>query len=126
MKVQHIASILWLTHFWIPTRAWHDSDMLKCLSNVRNPRLHVLALVDPSDSTNEVQVLRDMGWSIMYTGDNDPAEQLMLAEGGLEEKFSRDMYRCPKTWEHKLGNCQFCDDGCFKAGRVEVHLKKHR
>ena len=127
-KVRDIAKDLQSTHFWIPTRAWHDWRMSEVIEYevMHLSNVHVLASVDPSDDVGEVQVVKDMGWSIMFTGDNDPAEQMMLVEGGLEGKFTKDMYRCPKTWKHKLGHCAHCTEGCFKDTRVEVHLKKHR
>jgi len=127
-KVRQILLQMPDTLFWIPTRAWHDWRMSEHIeySIFPLPNARVSASVDPTDNISEVQVARDMVWSLMFTGDNDPAEQTMLTENGLDEKWTKDMYRCPKTWQDAKGHCALCTEGCFRKERTEVHLKKHR
>ena len=126
VKVRAIATQLPTTGFWIPTRAWRDRDMRLAIKRWSTSNMRVLASIDPSVSESDIEMLRSEGWSLMYAGDNEDSNQMLLGEQGLEEKVTRGMHRCRKTWEHKLGHCAVCRDGCFSEGRVEVHLKKHR
>lgn len=126
VQVVAIATLLPRTQFWIPTRAWRDRDTRLAIQRWQKPNMHVMASIDPTTTELEVAMLREDGWSLFYVGDNGDPGQFLLGESGLEEKITKDMFRCPKTWQHKLGHCVICEEGCFKKSRVEVHLKKHR
>lgn len=127
-KVCSILKTLYDVTFWIPTRAWHDPIMRREIEfevfGKTNAR--VLASIDPSDDEHEVKVLRGMGWSTVFAGDNEDPDQMLLASNGIVPKLSADMHRCEKTWHHRTGHCAVCEDGCFASHRVDVHLKEHR
>jgi hypothetical protein len=83
--------------------------------------------VDPSDNPEHINMLRSCGMSIVATGGMwNNRDQLMLTEQGVEPNPLCHMHRCEKTWDERSGHCAVCEDGCFKEGIVEVHLKKHR
>lgn len=128
-KVRGICDILPETLFWIPTRAWWDPFMQDAIEEMvlSLPNARVMASVDPTVSASTIEELRETGWSILYvTKSNEEQGQLVLREHGLEENVTKGMFRCPKTWEKKLGHCGTCEQGCFSAERVEVQLKYHR
>jgi hypothetical protein len=117
------------TLFWIPTRAWQDRDMHDWIGEMilPLPNARVMASLDPTNSVGQQEALQRLGWSIVFTGDNSPPDQLLLAEGGgTTEKRTAGMYLCPKTWGDDKGHCAVCTEGCFAGRSVAVHLKKHR
>lgn len=116
------------TLFWIPTRAWHDGKMAEHIERAVFPlkNARVLASVDPDTTPDAYVWLRHRGWSLVYSGDNENPNQLMLTPHGVHEKVTSRMHRCEKTWDERKGYCATCDVGCFSADRVEVHLKQHR
>lgn len=107
------------TTFWIPTRAWCIprtgniniemvdliNEHVRSLSNAR-----VLASTDPSYTAEQFELLRQIGWNTMFFGDN---------------AIDWGMFMCPKTWRPVHSYCRICRDGCFKRGRVDIHLKAH-
>jgi len=98
--------------FWIPTRGWRNQEIRKEIENelfvCKNVR--VMASLDPSNGIEEIESLKESGWSTLYFGDNEDLQ---------------DRIKCPKTWNHKNGACESCKKGCFAKKRVDVHLKKH-
>ena len=123
--------------FWIPTRAWRVAPMAYLIEeNIidRNiPNARVMASVDPSVSEFTERQLMGRGWSTVFAGENDP-DQLRLKDAMCVDARTKGRFKCPKTWQpHVLpgdvapsGLCAICDDGCFSADRVEVHLRQHR
>ena len=108
---------------WCPTRAWRHPLLRAALESLRehHSNLALLASIDPSNSAEDVQSLKDSGWSTMFFGDDD---------------VSDDQFKCPKTWGHVKGACAKCKRGCFQAAPmmqqqrgstkpVHVHLKQH-
>jgi hypothetical protein len=81
------------------------NEHVRSLSNAR-----VLASTDPSYTAAQFDALRQLGWNTMFFGDN---------------ALDLGMFMCPKTWEPIHSYCRICKDGCFKRGRVDVHLKTH-
>jgi len=117
------------TLFWIPTRAWQDTIMRNFIAKtiLPLPNARVMASTDPSITPEDEKYLLKMGYSVLFTGDNDSPDQLLLTEdGGTTEKRTAGMYRCPKTWGDERGHCAVCTEGCFSGKSVAVHLKKHR
>jgi len=129
-KVRGICDRMPDTTFWIPTRAWQDSEMEAAIEDyglLELPNARVMASVDPSVGNQDtLDYLHDCGWSILYVGHNEHQDQMVLGEEGLEEGLTKGMYRCPKTWEEKLGHCAICAEGCFSEKRVDVQLRKHK
>ena len=98
------------TLFWIPTRAWHHPKLKQMIEHIalNKHNARILASIDPSDDENQIQQLKDDGWSTVRIGANQETR-----------------YRCPKTFEHKTGHCATCTKGCFSDSRVDVQLKLH-
>ena len=130
LKVDDIITRMPDTIFWIPTRAWQDSAMQEIIEEVVLDRANarVMASLDPSTAdAYTINYLRERGWSILYVGHNEDQEQQLLTEtGDTEENLTEGMFRCPKTWEGKLGHCAICTEGCFSEKRVDVQLRKHK
>lgn len=103
---------------WIPTRAWRNPLLqlaVKALAD-RYSNVRILASMDPSNSAEEWTMVKAMGWSTMFFGDDD---QLTTPNGDRS-------FKCPKTHRHLTGHCAICKGGCFRADkRVDVHLKEH-
>lgn len=127
VKVGKIASLLPSTHFWIPTRAWHDHAMRNYIERIaaHHPNIHALASVDPDTTLGELAQLRADGWSLVFAGDNG-CGQMLLDGDSARENPTDGMHRCEKTWEQRSGHCEVCVDGCFSPGRMEIHLKQHK
>lgn len=104
--------------FWMPTRSWRNPLLMaRVESELRTlPNLHVLASFDPSNTAEEWEAVRAMGWSTMFFGDDDM----------LTTPLGDRMFKCPKTHGHVAGACAKCKRGCFEGhGRVDVHLAAH-
>jgi hypothetical protein len=116
------------TLFWIPTRAWRNAEMLRCIQDyiLPTPNIRVICSIDPSTSEDEIDYLRAHGVSLVFTGDNENSNQMMLTFGDCADKLTARMKRCRKTWDTAKGYCAVCNDGCFAEGRVEVHLRYHK
>jgi hypothetical protein len=119
------------TLFWIPTRAWQDREMANTIERfvLPLPNARVMASCDPTTTKDTMNTLNRLGWSIVFAGDNEDSNQLLLNGDGLEEKATFGMHRCEKTWDERKGACATCAEGCFRdrgEGPVRVHLKKHR
>lgn len=116
--------------FWIPTRAWQNDVMFGAIYSLQAERenARVMCSVDPSVPLWQVEKLRHHGMSIVFTGDNEDADQMLLLPDGIGTavKYTSEMHRCEKTWQQRTGHCAVCEDGCFSSDRVEVHLKEHR
>jgi len=129
IKVMRIGQLMPTTKFWIPTRAWRDEEMRECIERYMrwSSNVRVLASVDPSNTEAEIEMLREQSWSIVATGGvwND-RNQMMLTPNGVALSPVSGMHRCEKTWDQNTGHCLQCEDGCFKDGRVEIHLKRHQ
>ena len=127
-KVMLIVQEMPDTLFWIPTRAWHDGNIADLIERIvfPMPNARVLASTDPDTTLDEFVWLRYRGWSIVFTGDNDDPNQLLLTPNGVRENKTLGMFRCEKTWDMRKGHCATCDAGCFSPEQVEVHLKWHR
>jgi len=98
--------------FWIPTRAWRDENLRRLLIDRIQPleNHRMMMSIDPSNSKEEIEKLKEDGFSTMYFGDNSDIEDRIL---------------CQKTWNKEDGYCQICNEGCFSEERVDVHLKRH-
>ena len=127
-KVRGVLSLMPETLFWIPTRAWRDLTMRAAIDELvlAQSNARVMASLDPTNGEHDFTLLRDRGWPLLFSGDNDPDEQLMLVEGGAVEKLTKNMRRCEKTWEDRHGHCAICTEGCFSSNQVDVHLRQHR
>ena len=104
--------------FWMPTRGWRDALLQARITADLMPikNLHVLASFDPSNTPEEWEMMRSMGWSTMFFGDDEM----------LHTPLGEKMFKCPKTWGHVKGACASCKRGCFEGhGRVDVHLAAH-
>lgn len=106
------------TDWWMPTRAWRDPLLQAMIEAVLRPltNLHILASMDISNTAEEWENMRAMGWSTMFFGD-DTRTHTPLGE---------KMFKCPKTFGHVKGACEVCKKGCFEGhGRVDVRLSEH-
>lgn len=127
-KVRRILNALPETLFWIPTRAWQVVGMEHAIEErilpLKNAR--VMASIDPHVSECTERALKQLGWSTVFTGDNEDPRQLLLSVNGVREKRTRMHVKCVKTWSSAHGHCAECTTGCFSKERVDVHLKQHR
>ena len=127
-KVARILKELPRTLFWIPTRAWHSSKMVAHIERhifpLKNAR--VMASVDTDTTPEQFEYLKRRGWSMVFAGDNSDPNQLLLAEGGVQENVTASMHRCEKTWDEASGHCAKCGRGCFSRRPSSVHLRRHR
>ena len=115
MKIEALVKANPQTLFWIPTRAWHDSnliDALMHLDGLKNVRL--MLSLDPSDDADAVEYAVSTGISTMFYGDDDNHPL------GNENAFY-----CRKTWKHEIGACKRCRFGCFHDSQKHVWLKQH-
>jgi len=101
--------------FMLPTRAWRDSLLHAAFKSAVEdlPNLRPLASLDPSNTDEEVEFLKDTGWSTMFYGNN------MATKGRA---------KCPKTWTSSgKVKCQNCpsNNHCFSSKQVHIHLKQH-
>lgn len=104
--------------FWLPTRAWRNPLLQARIMGTLMPleNLHILASFDPSNTPEEWEQMRALGWSTMFFGDDSM----------LHTPLGEKMFKCPKTWGHVKGACGVCKRGCFEQhGRVDVHLAQH-
>jgi hypothetical protein len=125
-KVRDIMSRCPDTLFWIPTRAWRGKLRLEIeMQIMRLCNSRVMASIDPTTTPREELVLRESGWSMLFAGDNN-LDQLVLAPAGVADSRTKGFARCAKTWKGAHGHCAVCEEGCFSAARVDVHLKQHR
>jgi len=103
--------------FWVPTRAWTDPEVAghieRILINIKNVR--IMASVDISATDKEWRRIISLGWSTLFVGDDDRKT----------DPFGNKLFKCPKTFFHKKGNCATCKAGCFSKKQVHVHLKQH-
>lgn len=101
--------------FWIPTRAWQDSQLRHFILNRIKPlpNVRIQASIDPYTTNSDVNLLQVEGWNLAYFGTND-----------LQEGFTR----CPKTWKKARSKstikCSECNI-CFGTSPVNVHYKMH-
>ena len=135
--VQKVASIMLHAPsvlFWIPTRAWRVVEMQHSIEELvlPLPNARVLASLDPSVPEFVEDALKQLGWSTVFAGENDP-DQLRLSDAMCVDARTQGKFRCPKTWQstapgmnHVSGLCAECQDGCFSAHRVDVHLRQHK
>jgi hypothetical protein len=116
-KVEDIVKKNKNTKFWIPTRAWRNDHLLKCINTVlgKYDNVYLIASMDPSNTKEEWKKLKENNWSTMFFGDDT------LTQTPNGDKF----IKCKKTWEKKKGHCQRCSNGCFSNKRTDVILKKH-
>lgn len=102
--------------FWIPTRAWRNSEYREAIELKVLPlaNARVLASLDPSNDNQEVADIVESGWSTMFYGDDEATQDRIL---------------CDKTHAHVKGACATCSNGCFEAAfgfkQVHVHLNQH-
>lgn len=115
IKVRDILLATPATKWWIPTRAWRDPILAAFIDAMIRPlpNAYVQASMDPSNSMQDWQNVKDLGWPVMFFGD-DHATQTPLGDA---------LARCPKTWEHTKASCSTCTL-CFD-GASNVHLRKH-
>jgi hypothetical protein len=119
--VQRVANLLDAmpdSVFWIPTRSWRNPVLFAMVQTMASKRKNarVLASMDPSNTSEEWEHVRNIGASTMFYG-NDAM---------LETPNGERMFKCPKTHAHLKGHCEICKAGCFNAKkRVNVHLKQH-
>ena len=108
------------TVWWVPTRAWRNKGLKELIEDVLFP-LKNIALngsLDPTNTKEEEQMLKDSGWNTMYFGDDTKTTS----------SVGDRRYLCPKTHK-KLKICDTCKGGCFSQvviGRQSnVHLSQH-
>lgn len=108
------------TAFWIPTRAWRDERFRPLIESEIMPLANafVSASIDPTSTPEEVRLLKDNGWSLMFFGIDDIGE--------AEKKFGVEFCPCPKTHDkdHQKGICLRCRQ-CFSEKGTAIHLKRH-
>lgn len=99
------------TVFWAPTRAWRSDIQREAIERELFPidNIRLQASLDPTNTVEEIQSLKDSGWSTIFFGDDSDIQNREL---------------CPKTWEKKKGGCSTCNL-CFSKERVDIHLKMH-
>lgn len=100
--------------FWLPTRSWRSKALRPIIEAKLLPiaNLRLQASLDPSNTQAEIDSLVNAGWSTMFFGNDDkPAVP--------------NSVKCAKTWEHALGHCSKCTNGCFSSKQKHVWLKKH-
>ena len=108
------------TTWWVPTRAWRNKGLKQLIEDVLFPLKNVAinASLDPSNTKEEEQLLKDSGWATMYFGDDTKTTS----------SIGDRRYLCPKTHK-KLKICDTCKGGCFAKvaiGRTShVHLSQH-
>ena len=108
------------TTWWVPTRAWRNKGLKQLIEDVLFPLKNVAinASLDPSNTKEEEQLLKDSGWNTMYFGDDTKTTSSVGDRRNL----------CPKTHK-KLKICDTCKGGCFSKvaiGRTShVHLSQH-
>ena len=104
--------------FWIPTRAWRQTEFREAIEVklFQFLNLSIMASIDPSNSIEEVQMLDKSGWSKMFFGHDNVEE----AEAAFRTRFAK----CPKTHKGLHGSCRTCNL-CFTTEQINVHLKKH-
>ena len=108
------------TTWWVPTRAWRNKGLKQLIEDVLFPLKNVAinASLDPSNTKEEEQLLKDSGWATMYFGDD------IKTTSSVGDR----RYLCPKTHK-KLKICDTCKGGCFSKvaiGRTShVHLSQH-
>lgn len=96
---------------WLPTRAWRGHLRSLIEQHIMPlPNVRLMASIDPSNTPEEIADLTTSGWSTMFFGDDNATEGRFL---------------CPKTHDHQNGHCLTCENGCFSADQVHVHLKSH-
>ncbi len=118
-RVYDIVTINPDSEWWMPTRAWRDPLLMAMIQAVLKPltNRHVLASMDLSNTPEEWEAVRGMGWSTMYINEDKAMTHTPLGE---------KMFKCPKTYGHVKGACETCKRGCFEGyGRVDVSLWKH-
>lgn len=96
--------------YWIPTRAWRVPYLRRIVQALvmSLPNARVMASIDPSNTSSDVEAITAAGWSTMFFGDDNATVGRFL---------------CPKT--HAEGRCIDCQGGCFEAGQVHIHLLQH-
>lgn len=112
LKVRRLCLGLPDVQFWLPTRAWRQPGLRILCETLLFPfkNLHIMASTDPSNSREEMDMLKRNGWSTYFFGDNEiPPFPKML--------------KCPKTWQNRKGYCPFCSEGCFSGKQVHVWSK---
>ena len=108
------------TTWWIPTRAWRNKGLKQLIEDVLFPLKNVAinASLDPSNTKEEEQLLKDSGWATMYFGDDTKTTS----------SVGDRRYLCPKTHK-KLKICDTCNCGCFSKVAIcrtsHVHLSQH-
>lgn len=105
------------TLFWVPTRAWRNRIMRSLLNEqvAWRKNIRLIASMDPSNTPDEWEAVRELGWSTMFYG-NDTLDATPTGE---------PFFKCPKTWDKKKAACATCVGGCFEDVQVNVHLKRH-
>ena len=103
------------TLFWVPTRAHHNREIMQALAPRNRPaNLRMLASTDVDTTRAHWARLDRAGWSMMYHG------------GSADIPPPTPAHKCAKTWEHTLGHCATCSEGCFNPCQTTVWLKFHR
>ena len=108
------------TVWWVPTRAWRNKGLKELIEDVLFPlkNIAINGSLDPSNTKEEEQLLKDSGWATMYFGDDTKTTS----------SIGDRRYLCPKTHK-KLKICDTCKGGCFSKvaiGRTShVHLSQH-
>jgi len=108
------------TVWWVPTRAWRDEGLKQLIQDVLFPlkNISLNASLDPTNTKQEEQMLKDSGWNTMYFGDDKQTTS----------KVGDRRYLCPKTHK-KIKICDTCKGGCFSqvalGKQANVHLSQH-
>jgi len=122
-KIRATASLLPYTKFWIPTRGWRIDGVRTAIESLFDiPNVYILASVDPYSMKHDksaLSAIKKTKWRTMSFGDNT----------GKAFKNLGKLYKCPKTFKHRLGFCGTgkCTNGCFSKSNppINVLLKQH-
>jgi len=113
---EEFPDVIW----WLPTRAWRDIELRGLIARylMPLPNLALNASLDPTNTENEIRLLKSDGWNTMFYGDDTRTT--------MNEKR---MFMCPKTHKKLTNHCGICKGGCFSLSsigrRTDVHLSQH-
>jgi hypothetical protein len=117
-RVINIAKELKGYKIWVPTRSWRSPVLFAMAQQAfrKYPNIILMASMDPSNSQEEWEHVKNLNLNTMFFGDDD----MEVTPNGDK------VFKCPKTHKHLNGHCAICKGGCFTTrNRVDVHLKQH-
>jgi hypothetical protein len=103
--------------FWLPTRAWVNTNFRQIISDTLLwlPNVFLQASTDIETPVTDIYWLLKNNWNISFFGEKNPTF------GGLTTEFL-----CPKTWNYHVGQKDICATClfCFKPSRQIVHHRQ--